>query len=114
MSLIHEIHAQKPAVRYTLFGLSLLIALSLVGIFGLSALQRQAYLALHTDPGDQQAYDEAVAARRPKPIAAFVRAASSLTASIGSVFGWKSDAGFDTGGRLGNDQGGVHPLPLSE
>ncbi|MCC6404807.1 MAG: hypothetical protein IT405_00235 [Candidatus Yanofskybacteria bacterium] len=114
MSLIQEIHAQKPAVRYALYGLSLAISLSLVGLFGVSSLQRQAFMALHTDPEEQLAYDQARDARRPKPVAALARAASSLTASIGSLFGWKVDAGFDTEGRVGNDQGGVHPLPLSE
>lgn len=113
MSLIHEIHNQKPAVRYTLFGLAILTALSLVGFFGITALQRDMFMALHSDPQERADFLAQQDAGRPKPLAALAHVANSLTASIGSLFGIDRNAGFDRGGQPGDTQGAVHLLPLS-
>ena len=114
MSLIHEIHNQKPVVRYTLFGLAVVSMLAVVGFFGITALQRDMFMALHSDPQERADFLAQQDARRPKPLAALSRIAGSVTASIGSLFGFDRNAGFDRGGQQGDTQGGVHLLPLSK
>jgi len=113
MSLIHEIHQQKPVVRYTLFGLAIFTVLAVVGFFGITALQRDMFMALHSDPQEQADFIAQQDANRPKPLAALSRVAGAMTASIGSLFGIDRNAGFDRGGQEGDTQGGVHLLPLS-
>lgn len=114
MSLIHEIHDQKPMVRYTLFGLAVIVAVSFVGYFGVTALQRNMFMALHTDEQERQDFIAQQDASRPKPLAALSRMAGALTASIGSLLRIDRDAGFDRGGQQDNTQDGVHLLPLSQ
>lgn len=114
MSLIQEIHNQKPVVRYTLFGLTVFTALALVGFFGVTSLQREMFMALHSDPQERADFLARQDARRPKPLAALTRAAESLTASIGSLLGFDRDAGFDRSSKQDDTTGGVHPLPLSQ
>lgn len=114
MSLIQEIHNQKPAVRYALFGLAVVTVLAVVGFFGVTAIQREMFMALHTDPQERSDFLAQQDARSPKPLAALVRVASSLTASIGSLLGFNRNAGFDKSVREGDTSGDVHPLPLSQ
>lgn len=114
MSLINEIHSQRPAIRYALFGLAVFTALAVVGYLGITSLQRDMFMALHSDPQEREEYLAQQDARRPKPLAALSRIAGSLTASIGSLFGFDRNAGFDRSGQQGDTQGGVHLLPLSE
>lgn len=113
MSIIHEIRAQKPIVRHTLFVLSLIVALAVVGYFGVTSMQRQLYAAFHT-PEEQQALAQRQQDVVPNPIALVARAAGTLTASLGSIFGFNSGAGFDRGGESDTIQGGAHLLPLSQ
>ncbi len=114
MSLIHEIHEQKPAVRYALFGLTVITVLAVVGFFGITALQRDMFMALHSDPQERADFIAQQDAGRPKPLAALSRAAGALTASIGSLFGIDRNAGFDRGGQQGTIPDAVHLLPLSK
>ena len=114
MSLINEIHNQKPSVRYALFGLAAVTALSIVVYFGFTALQRNMFMALNSNEEERQEFLASQEARRPKPFAALARAAGSLTASIGSLLNINHEAGFDRGGQQDNTQDGVHLLPLSK
>jgi len=114
MSLIEEIHNQRPAVRHAFFLFSMAIAISTVGYFGFSSIQKSIFFATHSDVEEQQEYIASRAAGRPQPLAAISRAASSMLASIGSLIGWNIDAGFDRGGQQADTQGGVHLLPLSQ
>jgi len=114
MSLIHEIHNQKPAVRYALFGLAVITAVTMVGYFGVTTIQRNMFMALHTDEQERQEFIARQEAGRPKPLAALARIAGSLTASIGSLLRIDREAGFDRGGQQDNTQDGVHLLPLSQ
>ena len=114
MSLINEIHEQRPAVRYALFGLTIITVLAVVGFFGVTALQRDMFMALHSDPQERADFIAQQDAGRPKPLAALSRVANSLTASIGSLLGINRDAGFDRGGQESDTRGGVHLLPLSQ
>ncbi len=113
MSLIHEIHKQKPAVRYTLFALSAFIALSAVVFFWLLSFQKQVFMALHSDPAEQQAFLDEQAAQVPNPLASLGGGLKSLAASIGSLIGFDGSKGFDSNGVTDNNQT-AHPLPLSE
>lgn len=113
MSLIHEIHSQKPAVRSALFILSAVVVLSVVGFFGISSFQRVAFMALHSDPQQQADFIAQQDAQQPQVFVGIARAAHSLTASIGSLVGWDSNAGFDRSGREADTHDGVHLLPLS-
>lgn len=114
MSLIEEIHNQRPAVRYTMFALASAIVISTVGYFTFSSVQKDIFFATHSDAEEQQAFLTARDAVRPKPLAALARAAGSLTASIASFIGWDRSAGFDRNEQDGSMQGGVHLLPQSE
>ena len=114
MSLINEIHNQKPAVRYALFGLAAFTALVVVGYFGVTAIQRSMFMALHSDPQEQQEFLAQQEANSPKPLAALARIAGSLTASIDSLLHINADAGFDRNARQDDTQGDVHLLPLSK
>lgn len=114
MSLIHEIHQQRPAVRYTLFALSMIIVISVVGYFGISSIQRNAFLAIHADEQERADFLAQQEARAPKPFVALARIAGSLTAQIGSLLGWEPDAGFDRTENQDNNRGGVYLLPLSQ
>lgn len=113
MSLIEELHNQRPVVRHTLFVLSVIVALAVVGFFGVASLQRAMYAALHT-PQEQEAFAAQQKMQLPDPLAFIARATSSLTASIGSLLGFNQNAGFDREEQPGNTQGGVHLLPLSQ
>jgi hypothetical protein len=113
MSLIDEIRSQRPAVRHTFFVLSVVVALGVLGFFGVSALHREMYAALHT-PQEQAALADQQSAQLPDPLAFIAHAAGSLTASIGSLLGFDSKAGFDRQEQSGNTQGDVHLLPLSQ
>lgn len=120
MSLIDEIQNQKPVVRHTFFVLSVIIALAVVGLFGVSALYREMYAVLHT-PEERAALAQRQDARIPDPLAFVARAASSLTASIGALIGFDREAGlsagqegFDREEQSSNTHGGIHLLPLSQ
>jgi hypothetical protein len=114
MSLIEEIHNQKPAVRYTLFGLAVFTVLSVIGYFGITAMQRSMFMALHPDPQEQQAFIAQQEANSPKPLAALAHIAGALTASIGSLLHINGNAGFDSNGQQDTIQGDAHLLPLSK
>lgn len=114
MSLIQEIHNQRPAVRHALFGLSVLITVVITGYILYSSMQKDIYFATHPDPEDRQTFLARRAETRPQPIAAISKAAGSLMANIGSLIGWDSDAGFDTSDRQDTLEGEVYLLPLSE
>jgi formate hydrogenlyase subunit 3/multisubunit Na+/H+ antiporter MnhD subunit len=114
MSLIEEIHNQRPVVRHVLFILSVAIAVSAVGFFGFSSIQESVFFATHADEQERQAFLASREAGRPQPLAAISRATSSMFASIGSLIGWNTGAGFDRGGQQADTQGGVHLLPLSQ
>lgn len=114
MSLIDEIHHQRPAIRYTLFGLAVITTIAAVGLFGVTTLQRNLFMALHTDPQERADFLARQDASRPKPLVALSRITGSLTASIGSLFGIDRDAGFDRSEQPGDTQGVVHLLPLSK
>ena len=114
MSLIKEIHAQRPAVRHTMFALATGTALFAVLFFTYSSVQKDIFFAMHPSEEDRQEFLAQRAERRPKPLVAVARAADSLMASIGGLIGWDRDAGFDRGGQQDTLQGGVHLLPLSE
>ncbi len=114
MSLLQEIHNQRPVVRHTLFLLSTVAAISAVAFLTVSSLQKDIYFGMHPDPVDRQAFLASRDASRPQPVAAIARAADSLVASIGSLIGWNSSAGFDRSTQQDDTQGGVHLLPVSE
>lgn len=113
MSLINEIHNQKPVVRHTFFVLSVIVALGVLGFFGVTALHREMYAALHT-PQEQAALAAQQNAQVPDPLAFIAHAASSLTASIGSLLGFDQNAGVDRQEQPSNTQGDAHMLPLSQ
>ncbi|MBP6885787.1 MAG: hypothetical protein KBC02_00895 [Candidatus Pacebacteria bacterium] len=114
MSIIHEIQRQHPTVRRALFVMSLVISVSVVGVFTASSVQQTIYFGIHSDPAEQEAFLAAREAGRPQPLAAISKATGSLIASIGSLIGWDTNAGFDSNEKSSNTQGGVHLLPLSE
>jgi hypothetical protein len=113
MSFIHELRAQKPIIRHAVFVLALIVACAVVGYIGMVTIHRELYAAFHT-PAEQQALAQRQDELVPNPIAVIARAAGTLTASLGSIFGFNSDAGFDRGGESGNNQGGAHLLPVSQ
>jgi hypothetical protein len=112
MSIIQEIHNQKPAVRYTLFVLSVVVVLSIIGFFWFLSFERQVFMALHSDPAERQDFIDRQAANAPKPLTALANGLHSLTASIGSLIGLDGSKGFDSNKNESNNQT-VHPLPLS-
>jgi RsiW-degrading membrane proteinase PrsW (M82 family) len=114
MSFIEEIHNQKPAVRTALFVLVLVIVVSVVGFLGFTSLQRDSFMVFNTNQQEQKEFFAEQDARGPHPLAAIVKAVSSLTASIGSLFGFNNDAGFDRNSRQDTMQGDPHLLPLSQ
>lgn len=114
MSLIAEVHNQRPAVRHTLFFLATVIAISGVGYMSISSLQKDVYFALNSNSADREAFLAARDSGRPNVLATISHAAGTLTASIGSLIGWNRDAGFDRGGQQDSMQNDVHLLPLSQ
>jgi hypothetical protein len=114
MSLIHEIHNQRPAVRNALFISAAVITVSVAVFIVASSVQKDVFFAMHPDAAEQQAFLARRDESRPHPLAAISRATGSLMASIGSLIGWDHKAGFDRGGEQDRLQGGVHLLPLSE
>ena len=114
MSLIDEIHSQRPIVRHTLSFLSSSIVVLGAVFLVASSVQKDVFFAMHPDPQEQQTFLAKRQEGRPQPLAAISRAAGSLMASIGSLIGWDGSAGFDRGGEAENTQGGVHLLPLSK
>jgi hypothetical protein len=114
MSIVDEIHSQRPAVRHTMFVLAVALALSAVVFVTMSSVQKDIFFATHSDPDEQQAFLARREEGRPQPLAAISRAAGSMMASIGSLIGWDTGAGFDRSQRQDSMQGGVHLLPLSQ
>lgn len=114
MSLIEEIHNQRPLVRHTFFYLAAGMVISAVVVITVSSMRKDIFFAMHPDTEERQAYLQQRDENLPKPVAALARLAGSLTANIGSLIGWNRDAGFDRGGQQDTMQGGVHLLPLSD
>lgn len=114
MSILHEIHNQRPAVRHTFFILAAFLAVSAVAFLTVSSIQKDIYFALHQDPQEQQEFLARRDAGRLHPLAAISRVAGSLMASMGALIGWDTDAGFDRTGQPDNTQDAVHLLPLSK
>ncbi len=112
MSLIQDIQNQRPAVRYALFGFSVVITVAVIAVFWVFSFQEQVFMAMHPDPAEQQAYLAKQDQYAPKPLAAISKAFGSLTASIGSLIGLDGSKGFDSG-RNEEDNQVAHPLPLS-
>jgi hypothetical protein len=110
MSLLHEIHGQRPMVRRVLWVLSVFLAVSFVGFFWVSSLERQLFAAVQHTPEEEAAFAAQQDARAPKPLAAISRGFSSMTAAIGDLFGFDSSAGFDRE----QVQDKVYLLPLSK
>lgn len=110
MSLISEIHSQRPTVRKALWLLSAFIAISFVGFFWFTSVERQMYLALHTDPDEQADFLARQQDRSPKPLAAIGRGFGAMTAVIGNALGLNREAGFDRA----PSEDTVHLLPLSD
>lgn len=113
MSFIQEIHSQKLAIRYTLFGLSVVLIVSFIGFFWFTSMQRDIFMATHSDPAEQQAFLAEQSLHMPQPLALISRVARSLTASIGSLIGWDSSKGFDKADATEHNQA-AYPLPLSK
>ena len=113
MTFIQEIHNQKPAVRYALFGFSVVLVISFVGFFWFTSMQRDIFMATHSDPAEQQAFLASQQSYLPQPLALISRVAQSLTASIGSLIGWDSSKGFDKADTTDHNQA-AYPLPLSK
>ncbi len=114
MSFIHEIHKQKPAVRYAMFGLAVFAVLAAIGFFWLSSVQRDLYAAMNPDKADQQAFEDQQSAALPNPLASIGRGLGSMVASIGSLMGFDSSRGFDRSGSTSHNQDAVYPLPTSK
>jgi hypothetical protein len=89
------------------------ITVAIIGVFWVFSFQRQVFMAMHSDPAEQQAYIAQQDQYVPKPLAAISKGLSSLTASIGSLIGLDGSKGFDSSKGKDNNQV-AHPLPLSQ
>ncbi len=110
MSLIKEIHKQSHPVRYALFGFSAVITLSCVGFVWFRSIQKDMFMAVHSDPGEQQEFLAQRVRDIPHPLVALGKGLSSLTANIGSLLGFDGSKGFDRPAQ----EDKVYLLPLSE
>ena len=114
MSILHEIQNQSPAVRRTLFVLSVVVSVSAIAFVTISSIQQDVYFALHPDPTEQQAFLDERNANQPQPVAMVARLVGGMLGNIGSLIGWNSNAGFDSTAQPSNTQGGVHLLPIAQ
>ena len=112
MSIIKEIHEQPPWIRISLFTLSCVTMVSMVGYLWLTSVQRDVILAL--DPLDGQDHVAQLERSRPRPLNSMREGLDSAAASIGSLIGFDSSEGFDFGSRNEDNQDRVYLLPLSE
>ena len=113
MSIIKEIHQQPEWVRVSLFALSCLFIVSMVVYTWFLSFERQTFLALHPgEEGEQQLAE--LQDRGPGPLALMSRGIGSAAASIGSLIGLDSGAGFDIDERNEDNRGQVYLLPLSD
>jgi hypothetical protein len=110
MSLLHEIRSQSRPVRMALWGLSVFTTLSIAGFLWFTSVERQMFMALHTDPEEQQTFLARQEERAPKPLAAMSKALGSLSARIGDFVGFSREEGFDRP----DQQDKVYLLPLSQ
>jgi len=115
MSLIHEIHNQRPLIRHLMFAGAVIIVLSIVGFMTFQSVQQDIFFAMHPSASDQQAFLAERDANLPNPVATISKAAGSFLADIGSLIGWKMGAGFDRGGQQNSihSDDGVHLLPIA-
>jgi len=109
-SLLHEIKHQPLWVRQTLFGLSVVVSLSLVGGIWFSSFERDMFALLNPDP-DVQEQHFAQFKSDSGPYALAVKALDGLRATISDFFGFDAQRS-DTGAKSGSGQS--HTLPLSE
>jgi hypothetical protein len=110
MALIHDIRGQSKGVRLLLWALSVFVTLSAFGFVWFTSLEKSMYFAMHSDPKEQAEFLARQEDRTPKPLAAIGRGFGKLAASIGSVLGFDSNAGFDRPAQ----EDKVYMLPLSK
>ena len=110
MSLLKEIHRQPTHIRAVLWGLSAFTMISVTGYFWFTSVEREMFVAIHDDPGEQEQFFAQQDARAPKPLAAISATLGSLTASIGSLMGIDQQEGFDRSA----SEDKVYLLPLSK
>lgn len=109
MSILHDIHAQPKGVRLTLWALASFMVVSAVGYMWMSSVRRELYLAINSNPAQQQAFLEQQDAQSPDLFGLIGSGVGKLTASIGDILHISSDKGFDR--PVQHDT--VYLLPLS-
>lgn len=108
MTLLDDIRSQSRAVRMTMFVLATFVAVTFIGFFWFTDIERRTFMAFHDDPEEQAAFLARQDARIPAPVAAIGGIIGSLPARIGDFIGFNHDAGFDRS--VGDDK--VYPLPI--
>lgn len=108
MGLIQEIHAQHRGVRLALWALSVTTVLSVVGFFWITSIEREMFMALHTDVQERQQFLARQDARTPKPLALITKGVTMMTARISDLIGIDRQKGFH------QESGSVYLLPTSQ
>ena len=109
MNIIRDIHVQSKGIRLTLWGLASFVVVSAVAYVWMSGIRRELFLAINTDPAQQQAFLERQDAQSPDLRGLIGGGVGKLTASIGNLLHITADEGFDR--PVQHDT--VYLLPLS-
>lgn len=110
--MLKEIHKLPQSTRETLFALSVIVALSLVGIVWVKSFQSNFYALLNT-PAPAANDDQLAEERTNNSLFANLKEAfTEMRASLSEVLGSEDDAATDTQEEIVEDKIDAKALPL--
>lgn len=114
MSFLDDIRKQPRHVREIMFGLCVVITVSIVGLIWFRSFEENLFVMLNTDPAKQEQFYAERANRTPLVYANVTKALGSLRATMYSAFGFLDD--YSSNEVKVEDEeykGGAKQLPLS-
>lgn len=112
-SFFEDLRNQSILIRSVMFGLCVVIAVSMVGVFWFRSLEEQLFISLNQDQERQEAF---YAQREESEETIFANIGSiwtGLTATIGSVFDVFGSSNVEINSS-DNDPVNVYEFPISE
>lgn len=113
MSFLDDIQKQPKHVREIMFGMCVVITVSLVGLIWFRSFEEDLFVMLNPDAGKQEKFYAERDKRTPVVYASLTQALGNLQATLYDAFGFLGDYSSK---KVNNDKeytGETHKLPLS-
>lgn len=113
MNFFDDIKKQPRHIREIMFGLCVVITISLVGLVWFRSFEEDVFVLLNTDSVRQAQFYAERAGRTPTVYAAATKALGNLRATMYSALGFLGDYGSSVVKVEEEYEGGAKQLPLS-